>query len=197
MVGCDHVEACRQPLEVRVPGAGAAGGVEEEDGTSRALPEHAARAETAVSVLRSRACHHLGHHFPLRWVGVLPADTPHSKHSDQLWWRAALRPCHAPPSRGRTSTAPDWLWRMNVTDEIPESSRPLATCPSGSLTSVPAVTYSPASTTQSSPRLMPMPELAPSRQRSPMLIRSFPPPDSVPMIDAPPPTSEPSPTTTP
>ena len=38
----DHVEVCRQPLEIRVPQAGATGGVEDEDGTSRALPEHAA-----------------------------------------------------------------------------------------------------------------------------------------------------------
>ena len=46
---------------------------------------------------------------------------------------------------------------------------PLTTSPSGSRTSVPAVTYRPASTTQSSPRLMPMPPLAPIRQRSPIV----------------------------
>ena len=59
--------------------------------------------------------------------------------------------------RWRASTAPVWLWRMNIIPLIPDSSRPLTTEPSGSLTSVPAVTYRPASTMQSSPRLIPMP----------------------------------------
>src|SRR5947208_1510922 len=80
---------------------------------------------------------------------------------------------------------------------LPLSSRALITRPSGTVTFVPAVTYSPASTTQSSPSEMPMPAFAPTSDPLPMEIRSRPPPDSVPMIDAPPPTSDPSATTTP
>ena len=103
-------------------------------------------------------------------------------------------PC---PARSVTRTAPVCESRSHSSPGRPDRSRALTTCPSGSATLVPAVTYSPASTTQSSPSEMPMPAFAPIRQRSPTEIVSLPPPDRVPMIDAPPPTSEPSPTTTP